>query len=78
MRKDTLQTKTKHMQNRENKGLPAFEPIPEGVEVLPYSVFFDSTFELADAYIMRQSECGSQWLMFDLYECCSLRLTNDC
>ena len=55
-RADTLLTKTKHMQHREAKGLPLTEPIPDRVEVLSYSVFFDSIFELADVYIMMQGD----------------------
>ena len=37
---------------RERDGLPPYEPMPDGVEMMSYSAFYDSMFELADA------ECG--------------------
>ena len=67
-RKDTLQTKTKHMQCREAKGLPPSELIPKGVEVLPYSVFYDSIFELTDGYIMQQGDRPSDHLLVELID----------
>lgn len=67
-RKDTLQTKTKHMQCREANGLPPSELIPKGVEVLPYSIFCDSIFELADGYIMQQGDRPSDHLLVELID----------
>ena len=31
--------------------MPLFKPKPDSVEAIPYSVFFDSVFELADAWV---------------------------
>ena len=39
------------MVKREKQGLPLFRPKPDGVEAISYSVFFDSVFELADAWV---------------------------
>ena len=36
---------------REKQGLPPFKTKPPGLEAIPYSVFFDSVFELADAWL---------------------------
>ena len=51
-RVQTAQSKTLSMVARERDGLPPYEPMPDGVEMMSYSAFYDSMFELADA------ECG--------------------
>ena len=49
-RKETnVATKTTSMVDRERDGLPLHEPKPEGVEMVSYSTFYDSLFELVDA-----------------------------
>ena len=46
------------MEKRVEHGLPAFEPKPEGVDVIGYGMFYDSMFELADAMVGRGEEGG--------------------
>ena len=41
--------KTVSMVDRERDGLPMYEHKPDGVEMVSYSTFYDSMFELADA-----------------------------
>ena len=40
--------KTVSMVDRERDGLPMYEHKPDGVEMVSYSTFYDSMFELAD------------------------------
>ena len=47
---------TELMKIRQKQGLVLFDPKPEGIEAVPYAVFFDSMFELADAWV---SETGA-------------------
>ena len=47
-----MPSKTRSMVARERDGLLAHEPKPEGVDMISFSVLYDSMFELADA------ECG--------------------
>ena len=47
-----MPSKTRSMVARERDGLPAHEPKPEGVDMISFSILYDSMFELADA------ECG--------------------
>ena len=43
-----VNSKTRSMAMREKHGLSSFEPKPDGLDAVSYSVFFDSVFELAD------------------------------
>ena len=38
-------------------GRPPYDPKPEGMEVIGYSEFFDSLFELADTIVGREAGC---------------------
>ena len=61
-------TKTQAMIQRVKRGLPAYDPKPDGLEAISYAVFFDSMFELADAWV---SETGV--VLFEARICCKLR-----
>ena len=56
MKEINIATKTSSMVGRECDGLPAHEPKPEGVDMVSYSVFYESIFELADAEHGRTGE----------------------
>ena len=60
MKEINIATKTRSMVGREGDGLPAHEPKPEGVDMVSYSVFYESIFELADA---EHGRTGEQQLM---------------
>ena len=68
---------------RERDGLPPYEPKPDGVEMISYSAFYDSMFELADAECGRTGNNGAARLSdrrslapFCLALCLSLFLTH--
>ena len=44
-------TRSSKMVEREKKGMPTEGPKPEGIDVIGFSVFFDSLFELADGWL---------------------------
>jgi len=75
-------TKTKRMECREMHGRPPYDPKPEGVEVIGYSEFFDSLFELADTMVGREAgeidgELYAQYIMEMLHTIITVEIDND-